>query len=280
MENYTKVYVTYGLDQLAEGLGHLAKSNEFKADFELNGFAWFYHATSGDRGLIVRLNKESKDASLDVRDAAKRAAKQLQAMKIKDATFEFMGSEIANLVGDFENSFVQWNHEICSKRQKTGAKADEDPRTVRVQSNVENYNLSCEGLDTSSKDYKLKLAAAKAMERARCLAETRASIATPSWMAASIRKDLPNIERVVTFVGKELEERGMNLFYNVGKGSNDPPRMVAYYYRGNKASNEVDLAIVGKGVTYDTGGLNIKTSMMDMMHGDKGGSCAVIGALE
>lgn len=35
---------------------------------------------------------------------------------------------------------------------------------------------------------------------------------------------------------------------------------------------------MGKGVTYDTGGLNIKGSLMDKMHGDKGGCCAVLGA--
>ena len=39
------------------------------------------------------------------------------------------------------------------------------------------------------------------------------------------------------------------------------------------------MAIIGKGVTYDTGGLDIKTAMMARMYGDKGGACAVIGAL-
>jgi leucyl aminopeptidase len=99
-------------------------------------------------------------------------------------------------------------------------------------------------------------------------------------MENAIRKDLKNIERVVVITGEELREKGMNLIWNVGRGASVPPRMVAYYYKGNKNSDEVDLAIVGKGVTYDSGGLNIKTSMMEMMYGDKGGACAVIGALE
>jgi len=99
-------------------------------------------------------------------------------------------------------------------------------------------------------------------------------------MENAIRKDLPNIERVVIITGKELEEKGMNLIWNVGRGATVPPRMIAYYYKGNKDSDEVDLAIVGKGVTYDTGGLNIKVASMEMMYGDKGGACAVIGCLE
>lgn len=40
------------------------------------------------------------------------------------------------------------------------------------------------------------------------------------------------------------------------------------------------MALVGKGITFDTGGLNIKTQMMELMYGDKGGACAVIGALQ
>ena len=51
-------------------------------------------------------------------------------------------------------------------------------------------------------------------------------------------------------------------------------------YKGNPDSADVDFGIVGKGVTYDTGGLHIKTAMMELMYGDKGGSCAVIGALK
>ena len=95
-----------------------------------------------------------------------------------------------------------------------------------------------------------------------------------------MRKDLANIEKVIILEGAELEAKGMNLFWNVGKGANVPPRMIAVYYKGNKNSDEVDIALVGKGVTYDTGGLNIKVSSMEMMYGDKGGACAVLAALE
>ena len=71
----------------------------------------------------------------------------------------------------------------------------------------------------------------------------------------------------------------MNLFYNVGKGASIQPIGVFIHYQGRPDDKDVDFAIVGKGVTYDTGGLNIKTTMMELMYGDKGGSCAVLGAL-
>ena len=73
----------------------------------------------------------------------------------------------------------------------------------------------------------------------------------------------------------------MLLFWNVGKGATSQPRCVIVKYKGNPDSDEVETACVGKGITYDTGGLNIKpTGYMEKMYGDKGGSCAVIGALK
>lgn len=71
----------------------------------------------------------------------------------------------------------------------------------------------------------------------------------------------------------------MFLFWNVGKGAACQPRCVMIHYQGNPDSNDVDFAIVGKGITYDTGGLNIKLQMMELMYQDKGGSCAVLGSL-
>ena len=72
----------------------------------------------------------------------------------------------------------------------------------------------------------------------------------------------------------------MNLHYEVGKGAESAPRYVAVRYNGRgAASKEVDLALVGKGLTFDTGGLNIKKSTMEEMYLDKTGACAVIGAL-
>jgi leucyl aminopeptidase len=72
----------------------------------------------------------------------------------------------------------------------------------------------------------------------------------------------------------------MNLHYEVGKGAESPPRYVAVSYLGRKDYNQFDLALVGKGLTFDTGGLNIKKSSMEEMHLDKTGAAAVLGTLK
>lgn len=73
----------------------------------------------------------------------------------------------------------------------------------------------------------------------------------------------------------------MNLFFNVGKAASSEPRCVTVFYQGNPESDEVDIAFVGKGLTYDTGGLNLKpTGAIEDMYYDKAGACAVMGALQ
>ena len=79
--------------------------------------------------------------------------------------------------------------------------------------------------------------------------------------------------------GDDLLAHKMGLFHAVGRGAQSAPRCMVVKYTGNPESDET-LALVGKGLTYDTGGLNLKaTGYMESMYGDKNGSCAVIGAL-
>jgi len=79
---------------------------------------------------------------------------------------------------------------------------------------------------------------------------------------------------------QQLQELGMNLLLAVGKGSDIPPRLVILRYNGAPESQDV-LGIVGKGVTYDTGGYIIKpeTGMGDM-HTDMGGAACVLAAMK
>ena len=73
----------------------------------------------------------------------------------------------------------------------------------------------------------------------------------------------------------------MNLLYSVGKGAYSEPRCIAVYYQGNPDKAGVDIAFIGKGITFDTGGLHLKPSGgIETMYCDKGGACSVLGALQ
>jgi leucyl aminopeptidase len=97
-----------------------------------------------------------------------------------------------------------------------------------------------------------------------------------AWALASGAK---NGYQVTVFDKKNLEESGMHALLAVSKGSEAPPVMIVTDYQPEKY--EKSIALVGKGVTFDTGGISIKTSAnMHLMKSDMGGAAAVLGMVE
>ncbi|TGD85033.1 leucyl aminopeptidase [Mycolicibacterium sp. CH28] len=79
---------------------------------------------------------------------------------------------------------------------------------------------------------------------------------------------------------KALAKAGFGGIVGVGKGSARPPRLVRLAYRGGKGRNHKTVALVGKGITFDTGGISIKpAASMHHMTSDMGGAAAVIATV-
>ena len=78
----------------------------------------------------------------------------------------------------------------------------------------------------------------------------------------------------------EMRELGMNALLAIGQGSNEPSRLIVMRYNGNPDSEEV-LGLIGKGITFDTGGYTLKPpASMETMKTDMGGAGAVLGAMD
>jgi leucyl aminopeptidase len=78
---------------------------------------------------------------------------------------------------------------------------------------------------------------------------------------------------------KKIEELGLNGIVSVGKGSQNEPRLIIIEYN-NSPTGEKPIMLVGKAVTFDTGGISIKPSdRMDEMKFDKSGGCTVLGIM-
>jgi leucyl aminopeptidase len=86
----------------------------------------------------------------------------------------------------------------------------------------------------------------------------------------------------VTVLDKDaLEEQGLGALLSVGQGSAVPPVLIVMEYKPEGGENLPKVGLVGKGVTFDTGGLSIKPSTnMHLMKSDMGGAAAVLGTLE
>lgn len=117
---------------------------------------------------------------------------------------------------------------------------------------------------------------------ARDLVNGNADDITPDHLA-KLAKGLQNgksrIETTV-FNKKRLEKEGMGLLLAVSRGAAHDPVLIIAEYKGNPKSKD-HVVLVGKGVTYDTGGLNLKpTGSMETMKCDMGGAAAVLAALK
>ena len=78
----------------------------------------------------------------------------------------------------------------------------------------------------------------------------------------------------------DIEAKGMGSFLSVAKGSAEPPKLIRISYKG-KGGEGYDLALVGKGITFDTGGISIKPAAnMDAMKADMTGAASVIAAMQ
>ncbi|WP_114105306.1 leucyl aminopeptidase [Hyphomonas sp. CACIAM 19H1] len=116
---------------------------------------------------------------------------------------------------------------------------------------------------------------------ARDLVSTPSNIKTPAWFADQVVEKfqgLPNV--TVTMLDEaQIEALGMGALYGTGQGSVRPPRLVAVEYKGGTAG-EAPIAFVGKGITFDTGGISIKPSAnMWRMRMDMAGAAASAGAV-
>jgi leucyl aminopeptidase len=97
-------------------------------------------------------------------------------------------------------------------------------------------------------------------------------------IAASVAQEFGMKSRVIDRY--ELENMGMEGIVAVGKGSSNPPKLIILEYNGAGASDQKPYLLVGKAVTFDTGGISIKPSeKMDEMKFDKSGGCTVLAIM-
>ncbi len=103
----------------------------------------------------------------------------------------------------------------------------------------------------------------------------------PEILANSAKKELTALGvKVEVFEKAKIEELGMEAFLAVGRGSAKESRFIVMSYAGNPDSKE-KIALVGKGITYDSGGYCLKpANSMKTMHTDMAGSASVIGVLK
>ena len=113
---------------------------------------------------------------------------------------------------------------------------------------------------------------------ARELANRPGNHCTPTMLGEQAEELGRTMKLKVDVLGrKEIEKLGMGSFLSVAQGSDEPPRFIVLRYEG-AAATDAPVVLVGKGITFDTGGISIKPAgEMDEMKFDMGGAASVLG---
>ena len=124
-------------------------------------------------------------------------------------------------------------------------------------------------------------AVANAVRYARDLCNEPANYLTPQVFADDIKRLEYLGLKVDILEEKQIRANGMNMLLSVSQGSHNTPRVAIIRWQGAKKSKTPELGLVGKGVTFDSGGISIKPSSgMGDMKGDMTGAAVVVATLK
>ncbi|KAF5311260.1 hypothetical protein D9758_018499 [Tetrapyrgos nigripes] len=133
----------------------------------------------------------------------------------------------------------------------------------------------------NSKEWEEGAVYAYSQNLARTLMELPANIMTPTAFCERVKFEFAGVENVELIVRDTAwaAEKGMNTFLSVTHGTSEPAKFLEIHYKGAPQKDAQPLAFVGKGITFDTGGISLKSRVgMKLMRGDMGGAASVVSA--
>lgn len=124
---------------------------------------------------------------------------------------------------------------------------------------------------------------AEGQNLARLLMEAPANHITPTTFATIIEEKISSSAQQVIIHKRSkawIEEQQMGAFLSVAQGSEEPPLFLELHYNGSQDPTQAPLLLVGKGITFDSGGISLKPSQsMDAMRADMGGAATVCASV-
>ncbi|MCU6433806.1 leucyl aminopeptidase [Undibacterium sp. Jales W-56] len=124
------------------------------------------------------------------------------------------------------------------------------------------------------------IALANGMDLTKELGNLPPNVCTPTYLATTAKKIAADYKMGIEILDrKQLQALKMNSFLSVTNGSDEPPKFIVLKHMGGKAK-DAPTVLVGKGITFDSGGISLKPGAgMDEMKYDMGGAASVIGTM-
>jgi leucyl aminopeptidase len=234
---------------------------------------------SADRVLLVGLGRERDFNESAYRTALAAAVRALRATGASDAmiTLTELTLKRHDIAWRVEHAVLAVS-EGFYRFDRMKSKPPESKRALRkVTLSVTKRTEIPEGEVALARGH----AIAEGMAFAKDLGNLPANICTPTYLAdQAVELGKRQGFKVEILDQKDIEKLGMGSFLAVAQGSKQPPKLIVMEYQGGKR-DAPPIALVGKGVTFDTGGISIKPAAeMDEMKFDMCGAASVFGAMK
>jgi len=219
-----------------------------------------------------------------IRKATARAVKKAGKLKIKKIALEILQDQTLESVEMEDVSRAQTLSSILalySFDKYYTKKEEKDKTTIKEIILFSQYNSLAKYSKEIEKGIKTGIVIGNATNLARDLGNEPSNVIYPESLADfAVQRSLKGKYTAEYYDRKKLEELGMNGILEVARGSRREPRFIVLRYNGG-IENEKPYVLVGKGVTFDSGGISIKPAAgMALMKVDMGGGAAVIGVFE
>jgi leucyl aminopeptidase len=232
-----------------------------------------------DRILLVGLGREREFGEAAFRTAMSAAMRALKATGASDATVCLTDVAVKKRDTDWKvEHAVLTMMEGAYRFDRLKSKAPENKRTLRkVTLHVARRSEIAAGELAIARG----TAIAEGIAFAKDLGNLPGNHCTPTYLAEqAVEMGKRNGVKVDVLEQKEIEKLGMGCFLSVAQGSRQPPKLIVMEYNGGKRG-DAPVALVGKGITFDTGGISLKPGAeMDEMKFDMCGAASVLGTMK
>lgn len=265
-------------DQFNGQLTELVKSKDICANSKSISSIYTFGKIGAKRLLVIGLGKENELTDETLREALGKAFKTMKETKVKDVsiyldsfvTDQITSRDVAQIISE---SFALATYQFaCYKQKSVEQDAIVTQMTVYCESDTETDVLESLHVGTIF---------GNAVNSARTLVNLPGNMLTATDMAEYAKELANKYHFEVEILEKDdMETLGMGALLAVNKGSVEPPKMIVLKHQGKEEWTDV-IGLVGKGITYDSGGYSIKSkSGLVGMKSDMGGAAAVLGAME
>jgi len=221
----------------------------------------------GEPGQLL-LHMEEKPDAEEVRRSSARAAAQLRTLESSSALLD--AAPVVEVLGGEGLAALIQGAELALYRQETWKEKQEDKPFALYLTGTERADAGKVLEETAALDRWICFA--------RDLTNRPANKLTPVMLAQAVAQAAEGLPVEVRVLDEsETRALGMKAFHAVGDSSDNPPRLIVLRWRGGR-EEDAPIALVGKGVCFDSGGYSLKTSMRGMK-GDMAGGAAVSAAL-